>query len=67
MLGQVKVIPCPVLVMRGESSNIVKPEEAEAFAEAASAGLSYLPGEVLVKFRDGTTAVAQQRALDQRR
>jgi hypothetical protein len=37
---------------------------AAAFVDAASRGLDYLPGEVLVKFRDGVTSSRQQRALD---
>ena len=35
----------------------------DAFEEARRLGLDYLPGEVLVKFRRGVTAVGQQRAL----
>lgn len=38
-------------------------ERAEAFAEAAARGLSYVPGEVLVKFKDGVDVFQQQRAL----
>ncbi len=37
-LGDVKVIACPALVIRGEHSNIVKPPEAQAFAEALPQG-----------------------------
>lgn len=39
-------------------------ERAEAFARAAADGLPYLPGEVLVKFKDGIDAPAQQQALN---
>src|SRR6185436_3350731 len=35
----------------------------DAFEEARRLGLSYLPGEVLVKFRRGTNTAGQQRAL----
>jgi serine protease len=37
--------------------------EAE-FEEVASRGLDYLPGEVLVKFKDGVTVAQEQRVLD---
>ena len=37
---------------------------AAAFVDAAAQGLDYLPGEVVVKFRDGVTPERQQRALD---
>ena len=37
---------------------------AAAFVDAAARGLDYLPGEVLVKFKDGVSASRQQRALD---
>lgn len=37
---------------------------AEAFIRAAEERLNYLPGEVVVKFRDGTSVGGQQRALD---
>lgn len=37
-LDDVKVIDCPVLVVRGESSNILLPPEAQAFADAVQHG-----------------------------
>lgn len=37
---------------------------AAAFVDAAASGIDYLPGEVVVKFRDGVTPARQQRALD---
>ncbi|MBM3772271.1 MAG: hypothetical protein FJW27_13515 [Acidimicrobiia bacterium] len=37
---------------------------AEAFIRAAEDNLEYLPGEVVVKFRDGTSLAGQQQALD---
>jgi subtilisin family serine protease len=40
------------------------PARAAAFVEAASRRLDYLPGEVLVRFKDGVTPARQQRALD---
>lgn len=38
-------------------------ERVQAFAEAARLELNHLPGEVVVKFRRGVTAVGQARAL----
>lgn len=38
-------------------------ERAEAFVEAARRGARYLPGQVLVKFRKGTSTAGRQRAL----
>jgi len=35
----------------------------DAFVEARRLGVNYLPGEVLVKFRRGTTTTGQQRVL----
>lgn len=37
---------------------------AAAFVDAASRGLDYLPGEVVVRFKEGMTPARQQRALD---
>jgi serine protease len=42
---------------------LLTPERALAFVQAADRKLDYVPGEVLVKFRDGVSAGAQQRAL----
>jgi len=42
---------------------ILTPERALAFVQAADQKLDYLPGEVLLKFKDGVTPVGQQRAL----
>lgn len=39
-------------------------ERAEGFIRAFDDKLGYLPGEVIVKFRDGTSLGGQQRALD---
>jgi serine protease len=38
-------------------------ERMAALREALALGLDYLPGEVIVKFRDGVTGGGQQRAL----
>lgn len=38
-------------------------ERVQAFAEAARLGLEYLPGEVVVKFRDRISVADQSRAL----
>ena len=41
----------------------INPARLEAFMEASRRGLNYLPGEVLVKFKDGVNAEGQTRAL----
>src|SRR4051812_29952170 len=38
--------------------------DAQAFVDAADRHLDYLPGQVIVKFKDGVGTAAQQRALD---
>lgn len=43
---------------------VLSTERAEAFAQAAADSLAYMPGDVLVKFKDGVDVFAQQRALD---
>lgn len=52
--AQIDVAPLPTMALA----------RAEAFIRAAEEKLNYLPGEVLVKFRDGTSLGGQQRALD---
>ncbi len=42
---------------------LASPEHALALVEAANNHLPFVPGEVLVKFKDGVTAVEQQSAL----
>jgi serine protease len=42
---------------------ILTPERAQAFALAAEKRLPYVPGEVVIKFRDGVGVAAQSRAL----
>jgi len=42
---------------------ILSPSRALAFVQAADRKLDYVPGEVLVKFNAGVTAIGQQRAL----
>jgi serine protease len=42
---------------------ILTAERALGFVEAADRKLGYLPGEVLVKFKDGVSVAGQQRAL----
>jgi serine protease len=39
-------------------------ERAAEFVDAAAQKLDYLPGEVLVKFKDGVSVAQEQRALD---
>jgi serine protease len=43
---------------------VMSAADAQAFAAAAAAHLDYLPGEVIVKFKDGVETQARQRALD---
>src|SRR6516165_2798673 len=43
---------------------MVSAQRAAQFVDAASRHLGYLPGEVIVKFKDGVTVDQQQRALD---
>jgi len=43
---------------------LTTPAQREALELAAVRGLDYIPGEVIVKFRQGTTAAGQTRALD---
>src|SRR5262245_23811546 len=56
--------------IRGQSQDgtpeypmLLTSERALAFVHAADRRLDYVPGEVLVKFRDGVNAGAQMRAL----
>jgi serine protease len=68
LMGAAVVLASPVYI-RGQQQAIT-PEvpmsmaRAQAFVDAASQGLDYLPGEVLVKFKAGVTVDGQQRALD---
>jgi serine protease len=48
--------PPPAAVMSGA--------DAQAFVDAAASGLDYLPGQVIVKFKDGVEVQGEQRALD---
>jgi serine protease len=43
---------------------LTTPEQREALELAAVRGLDYVPGEVIVKFRQGVAAAGQTRALD---
>jgi subtilisin family serine protease len=47
-----------------EPMDVMSPDRAAAFVDAAARELDYLPGEVLVKFKDGVEPERQQRALD---
>src|SRR5262245_53424812 len=42
---------------------VVPAERVAQFLQAAERKLDYLPGEVLVKFKDGVAPAGQQRAL----
>lgn len=43
---------------------LTSPAQREALELAAARGLDYIPGEVIVKFRQGTVVAGQARALD---
>lgn len=45
-------------------SPLMSAGDVQAFVEAAGRRLDYLPGEVIVKFKDGVETQGQQRALD---
>jgi serine protease len=47
----------------GGALPVMPVEQALAFAEAAARNLNYLPGQVLVKFKDGVDLAGQARAL----
>jgi serine protease len=47
-----------------EPMQVMAAARAAAFVDAAARGLDYLPGEVLVKFKDGVATAQRQRALD---
>ena len=47
-----------------EPMEVMPAARAAAFVDAAARRLDYLPGEVLVRFKDGVTPSRQQRALD---
>jgi len=42
---------------------LLTPDSAEAYVEAAEQHLDYLPGEVVVRFRNGVSTAGQDRAL----
>jgi serine protease len=44
--------------------DVMPAARAAAFVDAASRGLDYLPGEVVIKFKEGVGPERQQRALD---
>src|SRR5438876_4339546 len=57
------------LLAQGESWTtpyrmLLTPERALAFVRAADRKLLHVPGEVLVRFRDGVSVAGQQRALE---
>lgn len=47
-----------------EPMDVMSADRAAAYIDAAARGLDYLPGEVVVKFKEGVTPGGQQRALD---
>ena len=46
------------------SGAVMSAADVQAFVDAAANHLDYLPGQVIVKFRDGVGTQGQQRALD---
>src|SRR3954471_9716526 len=54
--------PAPIDV--AAPSAVMSAADAQAFADAAADRLDYLPGEVVVRFKDGVARDARQRALD---
>ena len=57
--------PSPVVVQTSTDSVVAAERAArmDGFAEARRLGVNYVPGEVLLKFKRGTTVAAQQRVL----
>jgi serine protease len=47
-----------------EPMEVMSADRAAAYIDAAAQGLDYLPGEVVVKFKEGVAPDEQQRALD---
>ena len=47
-----------------EPMDVMPADRAAAYIDAAAQGLDYLPGEVVVKFKEGVAPGEQQRALD---
>jgi subtilisin family serine protease len=47
-----------------EPMDVMSADRAAAYIDAAAQGLDYLPGEVVVKFKEGVAPDEQQRALD---
>jgi serine protease len=43
---------------------LMTPQRAEALVQAAHDRLTFVPGEVIIKFREGVALAGQQRALD---
>ncbi len=68
--GRLEAQRGPVSGLPATNGGVVTPgafrltaERAEAFVEAAQRRVNYLPGQVLVKFRNGTSTAGRQRAL----
>src|SRR5262245_41713933 len=59
----VTVIPARMTAQTSLSRLTLTASRIESFAEAARRRLNYLPGEVVVKFRSGTSVLGWQRAL----
>jgi serine protease len=58
--GQQTVDAQPAPVQGG----VMAAADAQAFADAAAERLDYLPGQVIVRFKDGVDVQGEQRALD---
>src|SRR5438046_1813522 len=54
----------PVPTPRVGSLPTMSAQRAAGFVDAATRQLDYLPGEVLVKFKDGVSVAQEQRVLD---
>src|SRR5687768_7841038 len=65
LAGAMMVARAPVAgQLAPEPMEVMPADRAAAYIDAAVQGLDYLPGEVVVKFKDGVERDEQQRALD---
>jgi serine protease len=65
LAGAVLVVRPPVAgQLAPEPMEMMPADRAAAYIDAAVQGLDYLPGEVVVKFKEGVAPDEQQRALD---
>ena len=67
VVAGIAATPSPVVVAQGDAPvvpAIMPLERALRLIEAAERSLDYVPGEVIVRFKDGVSTSGQQRALD---